>query len=645
MYLKYKKKCVFFASKFPHFMKTFIHRTAAIALLLIAVNYSNAQQQPIKSKFDAFGKINFTELAKKELLNPPKLVAPHDNEMKELNQKGIPRYRSVPDNAKVTQINTPFITNISEIIQPDLKSPAPRKSFTGLIDNNQVIPPDVNGAAGPNHLFETLNSQYRIFDKNGNTVSTLSIASFWSGLPSMLFYSDPHIVFDATSNRWITCIIAQQASNNHYAILIGVSLTTDPGGAWNEFLIDTGPSTTLPDYPLLGYNSKWVVITTNDFGLFSFKHVRIVVLDKAGLFAGSLGTVNTFFDATNLFTISPAETLDAGQGTEYMLVDYNGNSGGNGYVQVCTITGNTSTPVFTNGAIIGVNKPWSESTLLAKQKGTTSTIETGGTKMRAIMVRNGSIWATHTVALPANAPTHTASDFWQINPATNAVVQYGRIEDPTGKYFTTYPSLSVTATNDVLLASTAVGTPIYASCIYSYRKSTDAANVFRSPVLFKAGEATYFKDYGSGRNRWGDYSATCIDPVDGSFWTLQEFADSPANEWGTWWANVVPAVPSTFISSAITNSPVTVNTEKRALNLIPNPAKEMVSVKWESVSAGSGELSVFDAGGNIFYKQKIQVAAGANEKIIQLKNVNNGSYTVTLTTGNDIRQAHLIIEK
>src|SRR6195256_6869949 len=56
--------------------------------------------------------------------------------------------------------------------------------------------------------------------------------------------------------------------------------------------------------------------------------------------------------------------------------------------------------------------------------------------------------------------------------------------------------------------------------------------------LFKSGLASYWKDFGSGRNRWGDFSGTATDPVDNSFWTFQEFANSPANNWGTSIANV-----------------------------------------------------------------------------------------------------------
>ncbi|OQX81435.1 MAG: hypothetical protein B6D61_00660, partial [Bacteroidetes bacterium 4484_249] len=44
-------------------------------------------------------------------------------------------------------------------------SPLPDLDFLGLDDNGNSIPPDVNGAAGPEHLMVTLNTETRIMDK------------------------------------------------------------------------------------------------------------------------------------------------------------------------------------------------------------------------------------------------------------------------------------------------------------------------------------------------------------------------------------------------------------------------------------------------------------------------------------------------
>lgn len=46
-----------------------------------------------------------------------------------------------------------------------------------------------------------------------------------------------------------------------------------------------------------------------------------------------------------------------------------------------------------------------------------------------------------------------------------------------------------------------------------------------------------------GSNRWGDFSATVVDPADDvTFWTIQEYAAIPTNYylggWATWWAAI-----------------------------------------------------------------------------------------------------------
>ena len=45
---------------------------------------------------------------------------------------------------------------------------------------------------------------------------------------------------------------------------------------------------------------------------------------------------------------------------------------------------------------------------------------------------------------------------------------------------------------------------------------------------------------GFGRNRWGDYSLTSLDPTDDrSMWTVQSYAQGN-NIWGTWIGKLTP---------------------------------------------------------------------------------------------------------
>jgi hypothetical protein len=50
----------------------------------------------------------------------------------------------------------------------------------------------------------------------------------------------------------------------------------------------------------------------------------------------------------------------------------------------------------------------------------------------------------------------------------------------------------------------------------------------------REGQANYVKDFGSGRNRWGDYNGIWVDPADRSnFWMYTEYVSAP-NTWATW---------------------------------------------------------------------------------------------------------------
>jgi len=74
----------------------------------------------------------------------------------------------------------------------------------------------------------------------------------------------------------------------------------------------------------------------------------------------------------------------------------------------------------------------------------------------------------------------------------------------------------------------------------------------RTERAFKTGEDSYWREDSDSRNRWGDYSATAVDPVnDADFWTLQEYSAphsgslvNGSGRWATWWANVSVALPA-----------------------------------------------------------------------------------------------------
>jgi hypothetical protein len=219
------------------------------------------------------------------------------------------------------------------------------------------------------------------------------------------------------------------------------------------------------------------------------------------------------------------------------------------------------------------------------------------------------------------------------------VIQLGRLNDRIGANRFAFPSIAVTAENDVLIGFSRFGSAIYASAAYVYRNHSDPLNTLRTTFTYKAGANSYFKIYGGPTNRWGDFSATCIDYWDNTFWTLQEFATATANTWGTWWANVgVPAATIASTKLSVTNA-------SKVFIITPNPARDVATLRWQSTATGNALLSVVNARGSSIYKQKIQVIKGYNEHGIVLRGLSSGTYMVILTANNITERTKLVIEK
>ncbi|HWB62873.1 MAG TPA: PKD domain-containing protein [Chitinophagales bacterium] len=488
--------------------------------------------------------INFQQLADYERTHPPATTV-HFVEQGEDREQGFHfTPQNIPAGAPVTDYST---------IQPQgqgtradhlVMSPAPTATFNGTLGDGTLIPPDIQGATGPTYVMETNNLKFDIYTKTGTHQTSLSITSFFNATGGNGYF-DPHILYDNVYGRFIVCIDGN-VSNGHGGLFVAVSKTSDPTGAWWLYSIDDGDgnSSHLLDYPEMGYNNKWVVLTANMFASSVISY--IYVCDRASMYSGTLGTVHNFTDA-NAFTWVPAQTYDTSQALEYMVQDANGSSGGNGYMQVGYISGTVASPTYNAGSNIGINQPWNETSTGAGQKGSNNTLEAGDTRvMNGVPYINGKLWFTHSVFLPSSGtPTHIGVDWWSINPSTLTVSQFGRIADNNSNTNYYYPSISVNSAGDALLGYCVSGTDsFYSSAAYSFRAGTDAISTMQSRYIYKNGTAGYYQTLGGGRNRWGDYTGAAVDPTDNSFWGFGGWAYT-STLWGTEIVHVGAAAPIT----------------------------------------------------------------------------------------------------
>ncbi len=463
--------------------------------------------------------------------------------------------------------------------------PQLQRNFQALLDNNTVIPPDTIGAVGPNHVMTTLNSEVRIQTKDGTILNTVSLSAFWSPLGQGQGPFDPKIVYDPTCERWIAVCDARGNSSSS-KVFVALSNTDDPTGTWKftQFAADSFGAY-WADYPLVGFNKNWIAITNNMFTVNAnpqFGGAKMWVINKPASVSGaSIVLSRAFpreFDITGewdgypvtSFTLKPCETYDPNDETLY-IVDNIGWADGdpndpNTWVPVLRITqltGAISDPQFAGvpGSQFGTgetglfrvaNKFWWLQ-IDAAQLGSANGVSTNDYRIFSAMFRDGRMWFTHTGGLPMLGPPDRTASFWyELNPAAmpSPLVQSGKLDGGPGEHYF-FPAIAVNSRREACLGFSHSNGGIYVEAAFTGRAADDPLGTMQAVQTLKAGEAPYYKTYGGSSNRWGDYSATVVDPVDGTtFWTIQEYAATPgggADRWGTWWGEI------TFISDCNLN--------------------------------------------------------------------------------------------
>jgi hypothetical protein len=503
---------------------------------------ANAQQTPVVThgREVRSATVNMSELSAYEAAHPlvePRKVIMHERE------GGLPESFYTPDPAPVVYDNEPWFSGRA------LGTPSapPVHNFAGLNDNGNGIPPDIGGATGPTHVMEVLNTQVRTMTRTGTTVTTTSLNGYWASLGNPSTF-DPKIYYDPLDDRWIFITIAN-AQTATSEILLGVSTTNDPTGTWHLYAIDAdATNANWFDFPSVGFNKNWIVVMGNMFTVSSSTAAgsSIFAIDKAAAYSGS-GAPYTKFSGS-LFTVCPAQTFDATQDTVFLVQTLSTTQ-----LRLYRIAGSVAAPTFTTAATVTSTAWGSGSGNFAPQFGSTDLIDVGDYRMQSVVYRNGTIWCTHTAFLPSTGRNRSIVQWFQLT-STGGVIQKGRIEDPSAEIFYAYPSVAVNAAGDAMLSYTRFSYNEYPSAEYSLRCASDPLNTFRDGYRFKLGETWYFKDFSSGRNRWGDYTAACTDPAnDNSFWAISQYSKTPSSTWATWIAEIVPCRANYVDFNADTN--------------------------------------------------------------------------------------------
>ncbi|NCT18575.1 MAG: hypothetical protein COZ75_09485 [Flavobacteriaceae bacterium CG_4_8_14_3_um_filter_34_10] len=131
------------------------------------------------------------------------------------------------------------------------------ENFDGAtVSEGGALPPDPTGAVGPNHYVHAFNLGIKIFDKTGTLLfGPISLGDFFqNGVNS----GDPIVLYDQLADRFF---VSQFRTSNN-ALLIAVSETADPTGAYNLYEF---PLNAFPDYPKYSVWPDGYYMTANKF--------------------------------------------------------------------------------------------------------------------------------------------------------------------------------------------------------------------------------------------------------------------------------------------------------------------------------------------------------------------------------------------
>lgn len=462
------------------------------------------------------------------------------------------------------------------------------QNFTGStyyngnnVGNSSAIPPDSDGAVGPNNFVEFINGSFTVYNKT-NVLNKVRFSDeqFWANAGVVLSpdsaISDPRIIYDPTTHRWFASEVdlnANALDPTLYAnnFLIAVSASSNPAGAWQGFHFLADPITgDFADFPTLGVDSNAVYLSGNMFqGGDNPVGCTLVSIPKADLLAGTPTVANrTSFGVMDYsirgMVLQPVTCFD-------------GSSSGN--ILATGNLGTDSTPYSNLVAFAVLNAAGTNATLTAptnisvspyqvpydSQQGVPlfTPMQPDGTTMLAgndarfsarVYAVGGVIYAVHNTELNG----HIAIRWYRISATNDTVLESGTIADPNLDLF--FPSIAANADGTVVIACNGSSISTYVSCYAVVGQTVNGVTTFGNLLLLQSGVTSYHGDDETiydpllgipPLSRWGDYSTLSVDPDDPAhFWCIQMYPSDAANSdvWSTQITEVMTSLPAPQLS-------------------------------------------------------------------------------------------------
>lgn len=430
--------------------------------------------------------------------------------------------------------------------------PEPSLVFEGIDNTDGVAPPDTQGDVGHDHYVQWVNLSFGVFDRAGTKVYPPGSGwaagnTLWQGFGGACETSnsgDPITVYDEVARRWV---MGQFAISGPFYECIAVSVTSDPTGSWYRYAFETS-DTLMNDYPKLGVWPDAYYMTANLFGGASEHGVGVWALERTQMLVGGPARM-VYFDlatlpapAPEVWSLLPADFEGAPPevGAPNLMVNFFDDAWSvPGYTADSLVLWafhvdwtNTASSTFSKVADIVVapfdSALCSYNVNCVPQPGTgTKVAAISDRLMHRLQYRNLGVRevlvTNHTVnALEGQAGVRS---YELEDPGTGWVVrnQNTYAPDTTHRFM---GSAAMDAAGNMAVGYSVSSASVYPGARWAGRLADDPQDVMgQDETVLVAGGGSQ-----TGSNRWGDYSAMQVDPVDGcTFFYTQMYYDTTSS--------------------------------------------------------------------------------------------------------------------
>ncbi len=536
---------------------------------------------------------------------------------------------------------SPLSSAISSMSMSPLSGVNSYSGFDGIdvSSSGGYDPPDVQVATGPNHVFEMINLDGQIYNKQGSPIKTWDLSQLF-GFSGSDHLTDPKILYDSQTGRWFATLLDASSDTVGIAVSPGSDPTVTNWYVYHE-VYNTQTHSECPDQPKLGVSNDKFVISTNDFegtvghncdqGTPNNVGAEYRVFDKTQMLTGNF--VRLLQQGPNIsdFAVTPVQSMSSTLNL-YMVSD--GAVSGTNQIRLFNISGNSSAGVNINTSTVHLN-----TNILtaadAPQPITSTLLDTGDTRILDANWYKGKLWLSlNDGCTPkGDSQKRSCARLIEINTNTTALMQDFDINS-TNTYFY-YPALMSDSFGGTGVVTGLSNSTSYPSLMVTGISALDPTNTYENLSVLKIGsQYDDTPDVSPSLARYGDYFGASLDPSDTSlYWVAGEYNKNPPShsEFTPTWSTFIGSfkIPSFTLSPAsgtvgttvtvtgsgfAASSTVTIKYDGTTIATAPNP------VTTNSIGSFSATFTV-----------PTKSASGANTVLVTDASSNTASATFTAT--------------